>query len=133
MKLDLDKKMKQLLDTNGQVILTELVSEDANNIVGKNPAVIVIRPHPVQKGQNQLFVEHLVPREIYRNPDEDRIVTFNKNTIVSYQDAILAEGILAQYQRINLPVKELMAQHEALVKAQQQSKSSGAKVINIHD
>lgn len=132
MKVELDKKMKQLLDTNGQVILTELVSEDANTIIGKNPGVIVIRPHPINKGQNQLFVEHLVPREIYRNPDEDRIVNFNKNTLVSYQDAILAEGILAQYQRINLPIKELQAQYEAAQKVNSKSGTS-SKIINLND
>jgi hypothetical protein len=132
MKVELDKKMKQLLDTNGQVILTEIVSEDANNIIGKNPGVIVIRPHHINKGQNQLFVEHLVPREIYRNPDEDRIVTFNKNTLISHQDAVLAEGILAQYQRINLPIKELQAQHDAAQKAISKGGTS-SKIINLND
>lgn len=134
MKVNLDVKMIQLLDSHGQVIISEFVSENEKEIVGKNPAIYAIRPHPQNKNQNMILVEHLIPREVYRDPDADRIITFTKSGITGFAYVELAEGILFQYQRNNLPIKELQAQYQANQEQNKQLPATGGnKIIKLFD
>jgi hypothetical protein len=105
----------------GQTVIAEQVSDNANSLVVKNPAVLHVTPN--QTGQLQVQLIPLFFKEFIEEAtrNDGSVFTFSKNSIVT-SAVKLEPKISEQYVRIFTPAKPV-----------NEGKGKDAPVIKLFD